>query len=155
MENRRTLTKYEIHIYVESREIYWKSIEELKWTKMFQFVPCITSLNYLWGKFHTDVNTISIVIRKIWFYPGLTHFIILQERRKQSLGSYWWYFSTVIFLLSGSGDGSNLVSVPSHLYLAPLQTNGDKTSHEALYTNRKCENETFLQTEVFMTPREI
>ena len=55
---------------------------------MFQFVPCITSLNYLWGKFHTDVNTISIVIRKIWFYPGLTHFIILQERRKQSLGSY-------------------------------------------------------------------
>ena len=26
---------------------------------MFQFVLCITALNYLWGKFHTDVNTIS------------------------------------------------------------------------------------------------
>ena len=41
------------------------------------------------------------------------------------------------------------VSHVTHLYLVRFQTNGNKMSHEALYTNRKCENETFLQTQGF------
>ena len=145
-------------IYVhEPPEIYWKSIEIVKWTKMFQFVPCITALNYLWGKFHTDVNTISspkknLVSYILFYYHYITRIVARNNFKRER--NEFMNFLDVIFRLDiclfwiASDAILPLSRVPAS-YLARLQTIGHKASHEALYTNRKCENETFLQTQGF------
>ena len=88
-------------IYVhEAPEIYWKSIEIVKWTKMFQFVPCITALNYLWGKFHTDVNTISSpkknLVSYILFYYHFSTRIVARNNSKRHKNEFMNFLDVIL-----------------------------------------------------------
>ena len=150
-------------IYVhEPPEIYWKSIEVVKWTKMFQFVPCITALNYLWGKFHTDVNTISspkknLVSYILFYYHHSTRIVarnILSKRQRNEFMNFLLViFKLHICLFWIASDAMLCLSrVP---ILSGSRQSGTKRLMRLFTQIENVRMRHFYKHKDFMTPREI
>ena len=147
-------------IYVhEPPEIYWKSIEIVKWTKMFQFVPCITALNYLWGKFHTDVNTISspkknLVSYILFYYHYITR-IVARNNFKRERNEFMNFLDVTSSYLSFLNCvRCNVVPVPRPILPGSRQS-GTKRLMRLFTQIENVRMRHFYKHKDFMTPREI